>query len=165
MNSPGNTPGSAAWIQNIKVYKLFMCPSEDKTIHSFNTSGGPFYTNYTVNAALGYRTVYGTGAFYKNYKGLKTTQLPRPSKTGYCWDNRMNNEGKAPENMAAYELHVRYIADGGSELVAYRHAGQINVLFADGHAASRAKTSTMDIAFKKPTAPHLDGRGTSSWLY
>ena len=168
--NPGNTPGSAAWNLYFRYYKLFMCPKEEKTVHATNTSGGPIYSNYTVNRALCYRLAYGSGAFDGGRKGMKTTQLKRPSMTGFCWDNRMTlrtrgGTEKAVNTAADYKTHVKLASDGGSEMVDYRHANQTNVVFADGHCSTREVQSVLGIAAQDAVTKHPDGRGSEYWLY
>ena len=166
-NSPGYTPGNDTWNKNIKRYKMFLCPTQLKTIIDVSSSWGPFFTNYCVNGALSYRLTYGTGAIYNNCRGSKLNMLKNISKTGYCWDNRIepvNNLKTYVEATTIANVSLYYPV-GGANYLEYRHSNQVNVLFADGHCQALQQQNVMDIAHQKETVAHMDGRGNGKWLY
>jgi prepilin-type processing-associated H-X9-DG protein len=166
-NSPGYTPGNNTWNQNIKRYKIFMCPSQLKSIISVSTSWGPYFTNYCVNGALSYRLTYGTGAIYNNCRGLKINKLKQISKTAYSWDNRIEpvNNLKTYVEATTISQVSNYFHIGGANYIEYRHNNQANVLFVDGHSRSIQDQTTPDFAHQTASVPHLDGRGSGKWLY
>ena len=165
--SPGYTPGNNTWNQNIKYYKMFLCPTQLKTIIHVSSSWGPFFTNYCVNGALSYRLTYGTGAIYNNCHGMKVNMLKNVSKTAYCWDNRIEpvNNLKTYVEATTISNVSLYYQVGGANYVEYRHGNQTNALFADGHCRALQQQNVMDVAHQKDSVPHLDGRGSGKWLY
>ena len=165
--SPGYTPGNDTWNKNIKYYKMFLCPTQLKTIIDVSSSWGPYFTNYCVNGALSYRLTYGTGAIYNNCNGMKVNMLKKISKTAYCWDNRIEpvNALKTYVEATTISQVSLYYPVGGANYVEYRHGGQVNVLFADGHCQSLPQAHAMEVAHQADSVAHLDGRGSGKWLY
>ena len=166
-NSPGYTIGNDTWNKNIKRYKIFLCPTQQKTIINVSTSWGPYFTNYCLNGALSYRLTYGTGAIYNNYHGMKINMLKNVSNTAYCWDNRIDQVNNLKTYVEATTISQvsLYYPVGGSNYVEYRHSGQTNVLYADGHCQALNQQNAMDVAHQSTDVDHLDGRGSGKWLY
>ncbi|MBR2439674.1 MAG: DUF1559 domain-containing protein [Lentisphaeria bacterium] len=166
-NSPGYTPGNATWAKNINRYKMFLCPTQRKTIIDVSSSWGPFFTNYCLNGALSYRTTYGTGEIYQNRKGMKINMLKNVSHTAYSWDNRIekiNGLNTYVEATTISQVSLYYPV-GGANYVEYRHNQKANTLFADGHCQSLRYRDAMDVAHQTSAVQHLDGRGSDKWLY
>ena len=113
--------------------KVLLCPSVPGL---FNAGwAGSSIAGYGYNEFLGAELAYGA-----SYRGMKTTQVRRPSAIvtfadcGYLNDGReeLAAQLRAPVKRLASDADLR-----SSGTASFRHAGSCNAGFADGHGENR----------------------------
>ena len=166
-HSPGTVPGTDAWNKRIGLYKMFMCPEESKNILERNSSAGAVYTNYCVNSAI---TYIMNSSMEITDAGLKQTHIKEPTRTAFCWDNRLNPTVDGYAQYSAHanskwgvQLHITGPGDDPTEYLDYRHGGACNTLFVDGHSKSLQKSDILDIAYQN--CIHPTRRTGARWIY
>ena len=122
--------------------KVFLCPSVPGL---FNASyAGSSFAGYGYNEFLGAELSYGG-----TYRGTKTTQVRRPSQTVTFADCGYLSSGKeelaatlrAPEKRdpSGYDLRA-------SGAASFRHSGNCNAVFVDGHGAAQTQAFTGNVS-------------------
>lgn len=118
--------------------KLLLCPS----------ATAPVERTYVMNCGFGQLKGMETGSSYRNWSmtSFKTESIPRPSYRVNLIDGGTNLENSATNTYTVnWNYHIRYVHGGGMSLYVTESNGDTaprsmvtNVLFLDGHAASKS---------------------------
>ena len=118
--------------------KLLLCPS----------ATAPVERTYVMNCGFGELKGMETGSSYRNWAmtSFKTESIPRPSYRVNLIDGGSNLENSATNTYTVnWNYHIRYVHGGGMSLYVTESNGDTaprsmvtNVLFLDGHAASKS---------------------------
>ena len=157
---PGSTIPSAYFDIQMKKFKIFMCPGEDRTVMHINKQSGKKYTNYLCNAAIMHRTFTG-----KNEQGVKVSLLKKPARNFLMMDHDLDSiTDSRPTYTAFTTTYLKLSSESGYGAVSYRHNNFANAAMADGRATSFSKTTVPDVGHTNEV--HITRGGTANdWLY
>ncbi|NMA20718.1 MAG: DUF1559 domain-containing protein [Lentisphaerae bacterium] len=152
-HAPGSTVDTAWFNAQMAKFRVFMCPTERRTVLHLNGAAGYAYSNYLVNSALLWSNNGG------HYPGLQPEHIKKPGKTMLMMDHHLETtHWTVPNNW-----YVTLKENGGDGSVSYRHSNRANTLMSDGHVESLPRKAVPDIAWKQTIHPT---RGTSNpWLF
>ncbi len=153
----GQNPGPVVdtdWFnRQMKRFKVFMCPSEERTALHANGAAGYAYTNYLVNSAILWSNNGG------NYPGLFQEHIKKPAKTMLMADHKLSTTYWQVPNT----WYVKEVSASGAGALDFRHNNKANFLMTDGHVEAHIRKGLVDIAWHQGIHP---SRGTSNpWLF
>lgn len=154
-NVPGSDVSNGVFSSRLKKFRLFLCPSEDKTVMHYNAGAPQGYTNYLYNAAILWSFKPGT-----ENKGIPQRLLRKPSSNMLAMDHNLPTTHWAVVN----NWYVKLKESGGDGSVAYRHSRNANTLMADGHVTALQRKVIPDIAWKQSIHPTRGGSALP-WLF
>ena len=115
--------------------KLYQCPAA-KYKHVYYTLMSSYGYNYSgVISTSPTQTILGYKSSTENNPPTKTGQIKQPSAVFFFGDGRLNITSNLWGDNPAYPNNAP--GSDPSEFVPWRHQKQVNILYGDGHAASR----------------------------
>lgn len=115
--------------------KLYQCPAA-KYKHVYYTLMSSYGYNYSgVISTSPTQRILGYKSSTENNPPTKTGQIKQPSAVFFFGDGRLNITSKLWGDNPAYPNNAP--GSDPSEFVPWRHQKQVNILYGDGHAASR----------------------------
>lgn len=115
--------------------KLYQCPAA-KYKHVYYTLMSSYGYNYSgVISTSPTQRILGYKSSTENNPPTKTGQIKQPSAVFFFGDGRLNITSNLWGNNPAYPNNAP--GSDPSEFVPWRHQKQVNILYGDGHAASR----------------------------
>lgn len=115
--------------------KLYQCPAA-KYKHVYYTLMSSYGYNYSgVISTSPTQRILGYKSFTENNPPTKTGQIKQPSAVFFFGDGRLNITSNLWGDNPAYPNNAP--GSDPSEFVPWRHQKQVNILYGDGHAASR----------------------------
>lgn len=115
--------------------KLYQCPAA-KYKHVYYTLMSSYGYNYSgVISTSPTQRILGYKSSTENNPPTKTGQIKQPSAVFFFGDGRLNITSNLWGDNPAYPNNVP--GSDPSEFVPWRHQKQVNILYGDGHAASR----------------------------
>ena len=153
-NVPGADVNNSVFSPRLKKFRLFLCPSEDKTVMHYNTGAAQGYTNYLYNGAILWNFKPDT-----ENKGIPQRLLRKPSSNMLTMDHYLPTTYWSASNT----WFVKLKESGGAGAVAYRHARNANTLMADGHVTALPRKDIPGIAWQQCMHPTRNREGP--WLF
>lgn len=115
--------------------KLYQCPAA-KYKHVYYTLMSSYGYNYSgVISTSPTQRILGYKSSTENNPPTKTGQIKQPSAVFFFGDGRLNITSTLWGDNPAYPNNAP--GSDPSEFVPWRHQKQVNILYGDGHAASR----------------------------
>ncbi len=115
--------------------KLYQCPAA-KYKHVYYTLMSSYGYNYSgVISTSPTQRILGYKSSTENNPPTKTGQIKQPSAVFFFGDGRLNITSTLWGDNPAYPSNAP--GSDPSEFVPWRHQKQVNILYGDGHAASR----------------------------
>lgn len=115
--------------------KLYQCPAA-KYKHVYYTLMSSYGYNYSgVISTSPTQRILGYKSSTENNPPTKTGQIKQPSAVFFFGDGRLNITSNLWGDNPAYPNNAP--GSDPSEFVPWRHQKQVNILYGDGHAASR----------------------------
>lgn len=115
--------------------KLYQCPAA-KYKHVYCTLMSSYGYNYSgVISTSPTQRILGYKSSTENNPPTKTGQIKQPSAVFFFGDGRLNITSNLWGDNPAYPNNAP--GSDPSEFVPWRHQKQVNILYGDGHAASR----------------------------
>lgn len=115
--------------------KLYQCPAA-KYKHVYYTLMSSYGYNYSgVISTSPTQRILGYKSSTENNPPTKTGQIKQPSAVFFFGDGRLNITSNLWGDNPAYPSNAP--GSDPSEFVPWRHQKQVNILYGDGHAASR----------------------------
>lgn len=115
--------------------KLYQCPAA-KYKHVYYTLMSSYGYNYSgVISTSPTQRILGYKSSTENNPPTKTGQIKQPSAVFFFGDGRLNITSNLWGDTPAYPNNAP--GSDPSEFVPWRHQKQVNILYGDGHAASR----------------------------
>lgn len=115
--------------------KLYQCPAA-KYKHVYYTLMSSYGYNYSgVISTSPIQRILGYKSSTENNPPTKTGQIKQPSAVFFFGDGRLNITSNLWGDNPAYPNNAP--GSDPSEFVPWRHQKQVNILYGDGHAASR----------------------------
>ena len=115
--------------------KLYQCPAA-KYKHVYSTLMSSYGYNYSgVISTSPTQRILGYKSSTENNPPTKTGQIKQPSAVFFFGDGRLNITSNLWGDNPAYPNNAP--GSDPSEFVPWRHQKQVNILYGDGHAASR----------------------------
>ena len=115
--------------------KLYQCPAA-KYKHVYYTLMSSYGYNYSgVISTSPTQRILGYKSSTENNPPTKTGQIKQPSAVFFFGDGRLNITSNLWGDYPAYPNNAP--GSDPSEFVPWRHQKQVNILYGDGHAASR----------------------------